>query len=175
MTADVVKWVLDELGAVVDDQPTAHPLWRVDRDNSLVYEGDGDFDISRARPRTEEDLRHANLVGARFADRSASYIGTAPDLDLEAVVGVRVSGLTSREYGHIDPTGDDGVVFQGTDDSLVQDCTDALYDALKFPDAGRTPVSFTGLRITNATPSMAEWQDGYSYDFDVTFSGFERL
>jgi hypothetical protein len=174
MTAKPVEWVLDELGAVVDAQPAAHPLRRVDRDNSLLYEGGGAFDMRGATTERTEDLRDANVVGAAFVDRSGEYIGTAPNLDLESVVGIRIEGY-SGDFGHIDPRGGDGVPFQGTDDSLVEQIRSTLYDALKFPDAGRTDVAFTHLTITNEVPASADWAEHHRYDFDVAFDGFEEL
>jgi len=174
MTATEVQYVLDELGAVVDAQPADHPLKRVDRDNSLVYDDGGAFDMTQAMDNLENDLQKANYVGARFADRESTYIGTNPNLDTESVVGIRIIGYSGR-YGHVDPLGNDGVVFQGIDGALVEQCMDALRDGLQFPDAGRTDVAFTHLTITNESPVMAAWQDFYRYDFDVVFDGFEDL
>lgn len=174
MTAKPVQWVLDELGTVVDAQPEDHPLRRVDRDNSLVYDDGSDFDMTQAMEDLENDLKKANYVGARFADRAPEYIGTNPDLDLEEVVGIRIIGY-SGSYGHVDPLGNDGVVFQGTDGALVEQIRSTLYDALKFPDAGRTNVAFTHLTITNEAPLMSNWQEFFRYDFDVAFDGFGEL
>lgn len=174
MTATPVQWVLDELGAVVDAQPADHPLRRVDRDNALIYDGGGTFDMAAAMNDKTDDFKRANFVGARVADRDGTYIGTKPNLDLESVVGIRIEGY-SGSYGHIDPTGSDGVVFQGTDNALVEQIRSTLYDALQWPDAGRTDVAFTHLSITNETPVMADWQDYHRYDFDVAFDGFETL
>jgi hypothetical protein len=174
MTAKPVEFVLDELGAVVDAQPAAHPLRRVDRDNSLLYEGGGTFDMSGATKQRTAELKNSNIVGAAFVDRSGEYIGTNPNLDLESVVGVRIEGYGGN-YGHVDPRGEGGVVFHGTDGSLVDQIRSTLYDALRFPDAGRTDVTFTHLSITNQTPAMSDWADHYRYDFDVVFDGFEDL
>lgn len=171
MTATEVEYVLDELGTVVDAQPADHPLRRVDRDNSLVYESGGAFDMTQAMDDLEDKLKQANYVGARFADRDSPYVGTSPMLDTESVVGVRIIGY-SGSYGHVDPLGEDGVPFQGTDDALVEQCMAALRDDLQFPDAGRTNVAFTHLTITNESPVMAAWQDFHRYDFDVVLSGF---
>ncbi len=44
MTAEV-DWVLEQFGDVVTDQPDAHPLYRVDRDGSLVYETGESLDM----------------------------------------------------------------------------------------------------------------------------------
>lgn len=174
MTAKPVQWVLDELGAVVDAQPADHPLHRVDRDNSLVVDTGGTLDMSQSVTDLENDLQQANYVGARFADRSGEYIGTEPNLDLDEVVGVRILGY-SGSYGHVDPLGEDGVVFQGTDGALVEQIRSTLYDALQFPDAGRTDVAFTHLTVVNEDPVMADWADYYLYTFDVGFDGFEFL
>jgi len=174
MTATPVKYVLDELGTVVDDQPAAHPLFRADRDYSLLYERGGDFDASVARERRDEDPKRGNIVGARYGAPSRSYIGTAPHLDLQEVVAVQVRGF-SGSYGHIDATGQDGVEFHGSDGSLVQQCIDQLLDGLAFPDAGRTDVSFTDLTIANDGPASAEYQHEHRYTFDIIFDGFETL
>lgn len=174
MTAKPVEWVLDELGAVVDAQPNDHPLRRVDRDNALRYDGGGDFDMTAAMEDLENELKKANYVGARFADRSGTYIGSAPNLDLDAVVGIRIIGY-SGSFGHVDPLGEDGVVFQGDDSALVEQIRSTLLDALEWPDAGRTDVAFTHLSITNESPLMAAWADFHRYDFDVAFNGFETL
>ncbi len=121
-----------------------------------------------------EDLKRANFVGARFADRDGSYAGPEPKLDTEEVVGIRIEGY-SGSFGHIDPRGNDGVVFQGTDDALVEQIRAAIYDGLSYPNAGRTDVSFTHLTITNESPAMADWQQYFRYDFDVAFDGYETL
>lgn len=182
MTAKPVQWVLDELGAVADAVATEYTLdsgddvqlRRVDRDNSLVIDTGGSFDMTQAIVDLENDLKKANYVGARFADRSGEYTGTEPERDLDEVVGVRILGY-SGSYGHVDPLGEDGIPFQGTDDALVERIQAALYDQLEYPDAGRTDVAFTHLDIVNESPVMADWQDYYRYDFDVAFNGFETL
>ncbi len=178
MTAKPVQWVLNELGAVVDAQPADHPLRRVDRDNARIYDGGGTFDMEAAPTERKGELRKANFVGARFADRSGDYAGPGPKLDTEEVVGVRIEGYSgdySGDFGHVDPTGADGVVFQGDDDALVEQIRAAIYDGLSYPDAGRTDVAFTHLSITNESPAMVDWVDYYRYDFDVAFDGYETL
>jgi len=174
MTATPVRYVLDELGSVVDAQPVNHPLRRVDRDNARIYEGGGTFDMDRALTERTGDLRKSNFVGATYADRSDEYLGTGPTLRIEEVVGVRAEGYAG-DWGHVDPTGTNGVVFAGTDDSLVQQCIDTLYDGLAFPDAGRTDVGFKDLAISNQSPRSDDWVEYYRYDFDVVFAGFEDL
>jgi len=174
MTATPVKWVLDELGAVVDAQPADHPLRRVDRDNSLLYDGGGAFDMSAAITDRTSSFRKANYVGAAFVGRDGSYVGTEPDRDLEEAVGIRIEGY-SGSYGHVDPLEEDGVVFHGTDGALVEQIRSTLFNALEYPDAGRTNVGFTHLDIVNQAPALTDWEEHYRYDFDVVFDGFETL
>jgi hypothetical protein len=182
MTATVVKWVLDELGAVVDDIASTHTLAngdpvqlrRVDRDNTLLYDGGGAYDMSQAITERTASFQKGNYVGATFADVNDDYVGTQPDLDAERVVGIRIEGY-SGAYGHVDPRGEDGIVFHGTDNSLVQRIKAQLYAGLKFPDAGRTDVAFTHLSLENETPAPADWQDHFRYDLDIRFSGWEEL
>jgi len=182
VTAAPVQWVLDELGSVADAVAATYTLAsgdpaqlrRVDRDNALVIDTGGSFDMTQAMDDLKNDLQKATYVGARFADRSGEYAGTAPQRDLDEVVGVRILGY-SGSYGHVDPLGEDGIPFQGTDDALVERIQSALYDQLQYPDAGRTNVGFTHLDIVNEEPVMADWQDFYRYDFDVVFDGFETL
>lgn len=175
MTAQPVEWVLDQLASVVDAQPAAHPLRRVDRDNAQVFQGSKTVNMSSpVRERTGE-LQEANYVGASLTDRTQSPVGTEFDLDLETVVGVRIEGLHHGEWGHIDPAGENGVVFEGTDASLVEQIRGAIYNDRTWPDAGRANVSFTHLILTNEASQSDNWADYYRYDFDVAFDGFESL
>jgi len=174
VTATPVKWVLDELGTVVDAQPTDHPLKRVDRDNTLLYDGGGVFDMSGSVRGQTGDLQSANFVGASYADRSEEYVGTEPDLDLEETVSLRIEGLHHSEWGHVDPEGVNGVAFHGTDGALVQQIVDALHAQLKFPGAGRTSVAFTHLSIDHF-PDVSAYADHYDYRLDIRFDGFEEL
>lgn len=168
MTAEV-DWVLDQLTSVVFDQPADHPLWRVDRDESFVYEGDSPIDMSTPiRERTGE-LQKANFVGATWADRARTPIGTEYDYDVENVVGLRIEGLHHSEWGHIDPDEADGVDFKG----LVDEVLSAIDDAATFPDVTGANGSYTHLLITNDTPGSAAHADYYRFDCDVVFSGYE--
>lgn len=174
MTAQPTEWVLDELGPVVEAQPAAHPLLRVDGDESQQYEGGGAFDTSGAVRDHAAELQDANVVTASYVERSDEYVGTGPDLSLEEVVELRVEGLHHSEFGHVDPAGQDGVPFHGTDDALVQQIVDRLYANLRFPDAGRTPVGFTHLSIQHF-PDVGAFADFYDYRLEVRFDGFETL
>lgn len=170
MTAPEVTWTLEQIGSVIS--AIDEPLKRIDRDESLVYDGDGTApDMTESiRERTEE-LRKANFVGAHLADRSPTPIGTEYDHTIEAVVGLRIEGLHESEWGHVDPEGIDGIAF----DDLVRRIRRAILASRGFPDAGDTHTSYTDLQFANEADTSDDWADYYRYDLDVVFSGFEEL
>jgi hypothetical protein len=172
MTQNEVEWVIDQLASVVDRQPDAHPLRRVNRDVSRIYDLDGSADRSASKRSIEADPQAANTVGVASADRSTEYVGTDPNLRVEQVVSVRVVGHTSTNFGHTDPDGADGVAFTGTG-SLVRQIRKALYDGLKYPDAGPPGLTYCDLRIENETNLTANYADDFRYQFDVRFIGYE--
>lgn len=162
MSAEV-DWVLAQLQSVVDAQPVDHPLTRVNRDDSKLLEGD-----IRSK---EGELQDSNFVGATLADRSSEPLGTEFDNRVEAVVGVRVVGLHHDKFGHVDPDGLDGVVF----DALVDDVREAIEAERSFPSVGREDTSYHTLFIENDAPQSSDWRDFYRYDFDVRFAGYRTL
>ena len=164
MSAPEVEWTLAQLGSVVGSLTT--PLKRVDRDESRILEGD-------IRKRTAE-LEKANYVGAALADRTPTPIGTEYDHALETVVGVRIEGLHHSEWGHVDSDGVEGIPF-GDDGGLVDRIRDAILAKRRYPDAGRTNVTYTNLTVTNEASQSSNYADYYRYDFDVVFDGFEDL
>ena len=168
MSNPAVQWVLDQLQPVVDDQPADHPLKRINRDESKLLEGD-------IRKR-KADLLKGNYVGAGHVDHADTPIGTEYDLESEDVVGVRIEGLSraSGDFGHIDPDGVEGVIFNG-DPGLVQQIKTALYEGRRTPDAGRSTVEFTDLKLVNHAPQSHLWSAFHRYDFDVVFEGYEEL
>ena len=163
MTAEV-DWVLTQFGSVVGSLTA--PLKRVDRDESEILEGN-------IRKR-KGDLKDANFVGATFADRVPTPIGTEYDHAVEAVVGVRIEGLHHSEWGHVDPDGVEGIPF-GDDGGLVDRIRDAILVERRYPDAGGTNVTYTNLTVTNEASQSSNYADYYRYDFDVVFDGFEDL
>jgi len=172
VTHPAVDWVLDTIethwpaGSYSDI-----PLERIDRDNSELLDG--------SVTSHTEDLEAGNYVGASYADRAQTPIGTNYDLDLEVVVGVRIEGmLRGDNYGFINPdasvppaTAGDPVPWT----PLVDAIRAAIYTGRKFPDTGRTNVDFTHLLITNEAPQASDYGDYYRHDFDVVFDGFETL
>ncbi len=174
MTAEV-EWVLEQFGDVVDDQPEDHPLYRVDRDESRVYETGDELDMQTPIHDRTGELTRANYVGVASADKSSSPIGTEFDLEVERIVSVRVEGLVRGEHhGHVDPDGDDGVVFDD-DTGLVADLQAALWDEREWPDVPRQGTTYTHLLLQNYGFRSDEYADYHRYDFDVLFDGFEDL
>jgi len=164
-----VEWVLEQLASVADAQPDAHPLRRVDRDNSEVY-GTGETVDMGAPIRTRtRALKRANFVGATLASRERSPIGTAYDYDVSDVVRVRLEGLHYTEKGHIDPDGDAGVVFS----TLVDDVQDVIDTDATFPSVPGYGGAYTHLLVTNDDPQLSGLAGFYAYSFDVEFNGYE--
>lgn len=164
MSAPEVDWVLSQLGSVVGSLTT--PLRRVDRDESRILDGD-------IRKRTAE-LEKANYVGASLADVSSTPIGTEFDHDREAVVGVRIEGLHHSQWGHVDPSGSDGIPF-GDDGGLVDRIREALLAERTYPSAGGSGVTYTHLEIANEAPQSSDYEDYYFHSLDVVFHGYEDL
>jgi len=128
---------------------------------------------SPIRERTGE-LKQANFVGVASADKSTSPIGTEFDLEVDRVVSVRIEGLHHSEWGHVDPDGEDGVVFDD-DDGLVADLQAALQAEREWPDVPREGTTYTHLLLEGYGMRSVEYEDYYRYDFDVLFDGFEEL
>lgn len=176
MTQNEVEWVIDELASVVDAQPNAHPLRRINRDIPHAYDGGSVADKTTPDFTAEVDPEAANTVGVASADRDTSYAGSDPDLRVEQTVSVRVRGQTALggSFGHIDPTGNDGVAFTGAG-GLVEQIKSALHDALRYPDTGRPTTQYCDLKLENESNLSRAYRDEYRYTFDVRFTGFEEL
>ena len=188
MTAPEVEWVLQTLqdnvfgygeatyGTVYSDEYTLEngdpvALKFVDRDDAQVYGGDEPVEMSEPLPEREGELQSGAYLGASLANGSETPIGTEFDLDIEHVVGLRLEGLHESKYGHIDPSGANGIPFH----ELKQRVRSALYDQRKWPDAGDPNVSFTHLQLANEATASSDWRDYFRYDVDVVFDGFETL
>lgn len=173
MTAEV-DWVLEQFADVVDAQPEDHPLFRVDRDDSLVYDTGENLDMQSPIRERAGELKQANFVGVSHADTSTSPIGTEFDLEVERIVSVRVEGLHHSEWGHVDPDGQDGVVF-GDDTGVVADLQAALQTEREWPAVPRSDATYTHLLLQDYGSRLDEYSDYYRYDWDVVFSGHEEL
>lgn len=186
MSAAEVEWVLNRLGAVVDDVATNYSLAdefdnapvqvrRVDRNDSQIYDGSGDVDMDEPLPERRGKLERGCYIGARTASGSETPIGTEFDLDVDRVVGLRVEGLHAAQAGHVDPAGQSGVPWRNGEDGLIDRVREALYDQRTWPDAGGSDVTFTHLILTNESTPSSNWRDFYRWDVDVVFDGFETL
>lgn len=170
MTSEV-DFILDELAAVASAQPADHPLYRVDRDNSLTYESDALVaNASPTRSRSVE-LSDANVVSVSYQEQANTAIGTEFDYEIERVVSVRIEGVHESEFGHIDETGSNGVTFE----TLVNDIRDAILAERTFPAAGANGRTYTELVTANEARVSSDHSDEYRHDFDVVFGGFETL
>lgn len=175
MTSEL-DWVLDQFAAVADDVESEYTLEsgdpvvleRVNRDESRILEQPpGDI---------HGELQKGVFVGATHVDTVRDPIGTEYDADREVVVGVRVVGLTHRKYGHIDPSGVDGIPFDAPDNGgVVQRLKDALWSERMWPDAGPSDVYYTDLELANEANTSEQWADVFRADWDVVFDGYEEL
>lgn len=158
-------WALDQLASVVTSVSNDYgaTLERVNRDDSEILEGG-------IRTRKGE-LKEAAYVGATLADREPEPLGFEYDHELETVVAVRVEGLHTDEWGHIDPGGTDGVPW----DVLVRRIKRALLAERTYPAVGAPDTDYYSLLITNVAPDSASHRDYYREDFDVVLQGDETL
>lgn len=180
MTAPEVEWVLDTLGAVATavgndytrDSGDPVVLKRVDRDESQIYGTGEDVTMSEPLPEREGQLETGAFVGARRAPGTEEPAGSYYNLNIDHVVGLRLEGLAASQYGHIDPSGEDGIPWE----ELKQRVRSALYDERHYPTgAGASNVTFTDLQLTNPSPQSGNYRDYYRWDVDVVFNGVEYL
>ncbi|WP_135830639.1 hypothetical protein [Halorussus halobius] len=177
-----VDWTLDQLASVVDDVESTYTLdsgdsvrvKRVDRDNSVVYEGSESVDMTQPLHKRKAQLKTGCFLGASYVDSGGSLAGTEPLRETDVVVNVRVEGMTERKYGHVDPSGADGVPFSNGDTGLVDRVTDALWSKLQYPGVDDSRVSYRYLEV-DEDPQSVDWQDFYRASLDVTFHGYEQL
>lgn len=171
MSSPEVEWTLGQLADVVTsvDADYGATLQRVDRDETEILERN----VRELTPKLEK----ACYAGATLADVVSDPIGTEYDHDREAVVGLRVVGLTSEggEWGHVDPGGTDGVPWHNGSDGLVDRIRTALLAERTWPGAGGPNVSYTHLSLQNEAPQSSDWGDYYRWDVDVVFEGYEEL
>lgn len=161
MSSPEVDWVLSQVGSVVGS--ITAPLQRVDRDESRILEGD-----IRTR---EGELQESNFVGAALANRPSEPVGFEYDRRAEAIVSVRIEGLHVDQWGHVDPSGSNGIAFH----ELVRRCRDAIYAGREFPAANPQDVTYHTLFVENESSQSSQHRDYYRTDFDVRFRGYESL
>lgn len=170
MTSEV-DWTLAQFESVADTIATEYTLEsgddaqleRVDRDESRKLEQDVQS--------IKGDLQSAVFVGAAHADTDENPMGSEYKLEREAIVQIRITGLTHSEYGHVDPTGAAGIPFDDPDGGLVQRVKAAILDERKFPQAAPPDAAYTYLEFQNEANTSEQWADFYRWDADVVFHG----
>jgi hypothetical protein len=170
VTAPETQWVFDTVAGIVDGTSLAWgsvsevaddavPARRVDRNESEIYDGAG---IQKRKG----DLKKSNYISAALVDDDESHGGFGDEYNAEAIVSLRVEGLTHREHGHVDPDGEDGIDFT-TFYHLVRD---ELQENDEHPDvAGR---GYHTVFLENGTNRSGDYADFYDYRVDVRFDGF---
>jgi hypothetical protein len=164
-----VAYLLDDvLQSVVDAQPADHPLLRVDRDNSTVYETNASIDMQTPVSKRKEDLQRANYVGVASQSGTPTPAGPGQRYELQSVASVRLEGLTADEYGHIHGTVRNAVPFE----ALFREVFEAIQAEMSYPDVGRPGVTYRDLTITNVDDAQSEYADFHRAEFDVQFRGY---
>jgi len=172
MTAPEIQWVFDTLNAIVDETSLAWgtvadvpdgavPVRRVDRNDSDIHDGGG---INSRRG----ELTKSNYISAALEDDVESHGGFGDDYNAEAIVSLRVEGLTRRggNMGHVDPDGDEGIVF----DEFYGAVRDVLRENDRHPNViGR---SYHTLFLENGTNRSSNYSDFYEFRLDCRFDGY---
>ena len=157
-----VDYILERLESVEAAQPFDHPLWRINRDES--------YNVTEDRRRRKEQLTNANIVGVSRGDSSSEVRGNEYNLDTQVPVSVRIEGLHYLEYGHIDPDGMDGVVF----DDLVTDIRSRIMDDRTHPGVGG-PDAYKHILPPSSAPDLSLHRDHYRTELTFTFEKIETL
>lgn len=157
-----VDWVLQ---TIWEQWPGTFPsdLARVDRDESRILEGD-------IRKR-EGKLEANNFVGATHADTNTEVSGSSYDHTIETIVGVRIEGMHVDKFGHVDPSGANGISWE----ELVQNIRRGLLAKRSYPSVGADHRNYHSLLITNEADQSDDYRDYFRFDFDVVLDGFETL
>jgi len=168
MRHEVAFLLEDVLQPVVDAQPDAHPLRRVDRDNSTVYETDAAIDMQQPIQTRKERLQQANFIGVASESGTPTPAGPGQRYELQNVASLRLEGLSAAKRGHIDCPSVDAVPFE----ALFRSVFDAVQAEMSYPDVGRPGVEYHDLTITNVDDSQSNHSDFYRAEFDVQFRGY---
>lgn len=171
MPSHEVEFLLETLGDVVAAQPEDHPLRRVDRDNSRVYETDDTLDMSTPLHTRTDDLEAANYVGVASQSTDPTPAGPGQRYELQTACSVRLEALTRAGggWGHVHPDEEDGAPTFST---LFRAVFDAVQAEMSYPDVSRPDVAYRDLTITNIDDAQSEYADFHRAEFDVQFRGF---
>lgn len=171
MSTHEVEFLLDVFSDVADAQPADHPLRRVDRDTSRVYETGAPLDMTRPLYTREADLEAANHVGVASQTTDPTPAGPNQRYELVATASIRLEALTREggQYGHVHPEREDGAP---TFDTLFRGVLDAIRAEMSYPGVGRPGVAYRDLTLTNVDEQLSDYKDFYRAEFDVQFRGY---
>ncbi|PHQ46356.1 hypothetical protein DJ68_07825 [Halorubrum sp. C3] len=158
----------DVLGPVVDARPADHPLFRVNRDDSTVYETGSKLDMQAPIQTRKKQLQRANFVGVASQSTDPTPAGPGSRYELQMATSLRLEGMSAAKRGHIDHPDVDAVPFE----TLFQDVFEAAQGAMSYPDVGRPGVSYLDLTITNIDDSQSDHSDFHRAEFDMLFRGY---
>lgn len=165
-----VEYVLDRLESVADSQPADHPLYRVNRGTSQVYETGEQIDTTEPIPKRKDDLQRANFVSVAQTDSGSDPRGQHYNLDTSVTVNVRIVGLHWLEGGHIDPEGEKGVTF----DTLKNDIRGRILADRTYPDVPGSDT-YRHILILSEMDATSEFRDFYAHELNFNFDKVETL
>ncbi len=157
-----VQWVLD---TIYSEFPGSYPsdLVRVNRDDSLILDENGNPNLTDPIRSRDIDLTDANVVGASSAPlTTTSPIGFGFNHEVETGVAVRVEGLVDDEWGHLTDSGDFA--------TLVDNVKTALHSQRQYPFD-----DYHSLFIRESDNQSANHRDYYREGFDIWFVGYDEL
>jgi hypothetical protein len=156
----ILQAIKDNYGKAMADIP----LDRIDRDNARNLDAD-------RRDKTEA-YQVSNFVGASTETTDNEVLGKDFNQKVQAVVNVRISGGSYVEGGHIDPEGNDGVIWR----DLKRNIRRAIMEEREFPSvSNRSNRTYTWIDERNPNDLSAEFADEYRFTADYVFIGNEDL
>lgn len=170
--ADVAQAVAVEY-SLADGSDVA--VLRADRDQSGQFDGEGDIDWADAVIKRKQPLEDGVWLVANTETKSPTQTGTGQQQRLETTVQLTIEGLSEREFGHIDPSGEDGVPFENGQDGIVDRVRSYLQSELRPGDVARDRTAYYNLLVTNEDNQSSSWRDFYRYQLDLVFRGREAL
>jgi len=163
-----VQWVLD---AIADHWTGSEsdianvPLERIDRDNA--------YNIDLDKHVNKEDPPRTNLVGASSETLDSSPIGTEYDLEIQAVVNVRLQGATARKHGEVDRTETNA---NHRWQYLKENVRRTIMSQRINPQvADRANRNYLHVEWNNVQDLSRDFGDFYRWEGDVLFFGFDTL
>jgi len=165
------EFLLDVLADVVDDQPAAHPLYRVDRETSRVFEREGTLDMQQPIHTRKGDLQKGNYVGVAAQTTSPTPAGPNQRYELVTTCSIRLEALTRQGggFGHVHPEEEDGAP---SFDDLFRAVFQAVQAEMNYPDVDREGVAYLEATIESVDQQLSDYSDFSRAEFDVEFRGY---